>query len=139
MAYILLIEDNPASAEIVCRVLTSAGFEVRHFVKGLDGVRAARAEHPDLILLDFNLPDIDGRNLILTFKRQLGGKQAPPVVALTARTGDAEQSLAARFGCDAFVSKPFEPQALLDLVKRLLQLNLLGQGLEKAGGKNQVV
>src|SRR5260221_4077146 len=111
MSYILLIEDDLSSAEIVNRLFTTAGYSVKHCIKGLDGVRMARSEQPACILLDFNLPDIDGRNLILTFKRLFNSGIATPIVALTARTGDMEQKLAARFGCDAFVSKPFEPQS----------------------------
>src|SRR5258708_39029877 len=120
--YILLIEDNQTNADMVKRVLNIAGYEVRHFMKGLDGTRAARAEIPSLILLDFDLPDIDGKNLILTLKRQLGGQAAPPIVALTAQTGDIERRIAARFGCDAFVSKPFEPQAFVELINKLSPL-----------------
>jgi DNA-binding response OmpR family regulator len=122
MSYILLIEDSPDNATMVIRLLQSADFEVRHALRGLEGARMAREDHPSLILLDFNLPDIDGRTLALQLKKQLGGEAAPPIVALTARTGEREMRLAAHFGCTAFVGKPFVPEELLRLVKSLVQM-----------------
>jgi DNA-binding response OmpR family regulator len=120
MSYILLIEDNQANADMANRALTAAGFEVQHHLRGLDGARTARVKRPSLILLDFDLPDIDGKALILTLKRQLGGIHSPPIVAFTAQIGRAEKQLAARFGCKAFVGKPFDPQQLVELVNELV-------------------
>jgi DNA-binding response OmpR family regulator len=120
MSYILLVEDNQATADMIIRVLKAADYEVRHFIQGLEGAKMARRERPDLILMDFNLPDIDGRTMVLVLKKQLGGPAAPPIVAVTARTGDSEMYLAKSFGCDAFVSKPFLPEDLLNLIVQLL-------------------
>ena len=120
MSYILLVEDNQENADIVIRLLQSANLKVRHTLRGLDGARLARQDLPDLILMDFNLPDIDGRTLVLQLKKQLGGPAAPPIVALTARTGEHEVRLAQSFGCTAFVSKPFVPEQFLNLIKSLL-------------------
>jgi DNA-binding response OmpR family regulator len=119
--HILLIEDNQANADMIIHILQTAGFEVRHFVNGLEGARDARRERPGLILMDFNLPDIDGRTLSLLLKQQLGDRSAPPIVACTARTGDTEIKLAAKFGCTAMISKPFAPEELVSLVKKYLQ------------------
>ncbi|HLY27761.1 MAG TPA: response regulator [Aggregatilineales bacterium] len=121
MAYILLVEDNQASADIAIHTLQTSGYEVRHFTRGLDGAKVARKERPSLILMDFNLPDVDGRTLALLLKKQLGDMEAPPIVAFTARTGHSEEMLARSFGCEGFISKPFTPAGLLDLVNRLLQ------------------
>ena len=121
MSYILLVEDNQANAEMVIRIFTSAGYEVRHCVRGLEGARMARQERPSIILMDFNLPDVDGRTMALVLKKQLGGRNAPPIVAVTARSGDSEIMVAKSLGCDAFVSKPFVPEDLLNLVVGLLQ------------------
>jgi CheY-like chemotaxis protein len=117
MSYVLLVEDNPDNATMMIRLLTSAGFTVQHFDHGLDGVKAARLQRPDLILMDFNLPDIDGRTLVLTLKKQLSPKP-PPFIAVTARSGAIEEYIAKQFGCDAFISKPFEPQVFLDTVRQ---------------------
>lgn len=121
MSYILLVEDNQANADMVIRVLSSVGLEVKHFIRGLDAARAARQSRPNLILMDFDLPDIDGRSLILTLKKQLGNNVAPPIVAVTGRTADVEKELARRFGCSAFICKPFLPEDLLKVVLQLLE------------------
>jgi DNA-binding response OmpR family regulator len=121
MSYVLLVEDNQATADMIIRVMNSAGLEVRHFTRSLDGAKMARQERPAIILMDFNLPDIDGRTMVLILKKQLGGHSAPPVVAVTARTGESEEYLAKSFGCDAFVNKPFIPEDLLKLVQELIQ------------------
>ncbi len=121
MGYILLIEDNQQNADMVIHILNSIGLEVRLCLRGLDGAQLARRERPDMILLDFDLPDIDGRTLILTFKKQLGGVSAPPIVAVTARTGQMEMRVAERFGCSAFIGKPFNPGQLIKVVQELLE------------------
>ena len=120
MASILLIEDNQQNADMVIHILNSIGLEVKAFVRGLDGAQFARKERPDLILLDFDLPDIGGRTLILTLKKQLGGPAAPPIVAVTARIGQMEMKVAERFGCSAFIGKPFTPEQLIEVVHQLI-------------------
>ncbi len=123
MSHILLIEDNQANADMIIHILQSAGFEVRHFLRGFDGAKDARRERPRLILMDFNLPDIDGRTLAFLLRDQLGKASAPPIIACTARVGDDEKRIAAKFGCSAFLSKPFTASELLDLVAHLLKEN----------------
>jgi two-component system cell cycle response regulator DivK len=120
MGYILLIEDNQSNADMVIHILSAAGYQVRHFIKGLDGAKVARQERPDMILMDFNLPDIDGRTLTMVLKKQLGAG-APPIVACTARTSDVEKMLAQQFGCAAFLSKPFSSQDLMTVVERFVR------------------
>jgi two-component system sensor histidine kinase/response regulator len=115
MTYILLIEDNQQNADMMQHILTTEGYEVRHTVMGLEGAREAVKEVPALILLDFNLPDIDGKNLLLTFRRRLGS--SVPVVACTAKTGEMEKRIAKSFGAAAFLGKPFSPDELLAVVK----------------------
>ncbi len=125
MSYILLVEDNQANADMIIRLLESIHVEVRHTLRGLDGARLARQERPALILMDFNLPDIDGRTLVLQLKKQLGGPAAPPIVAVTARAGEQEERLAQQFGCTAFISKPFVPEEFLALVKSLIPAGII--------------
>lgn len=120
MAYILLVEDDQNNADMMIRLLQSINIEVRHTLHGLEAAVMARKEHPVLILMDFNLPDIDGRTMVLQLKKQLGGAMSPPIVAVTARAGEKEKRLALQFGCAAFLSKPFAPTELLDLVKQLV-------------------
>ncbi len=120
MSYILLIEDNPLNAEVVIFLLRSLNLEVRHTLRGLEGAKLARQERPALILMDYDLPDIDGRTLALLLKKQLGDTEAPPIVAVTAREGRYEERLARQFGCVAFVSKPIDDEKFIALVQRLL-------------------
>jgi CheY-like chemotaxis protein len=119
MNYILLVEDNQQNADMAIHILTTAGYEVQHAATGFDGARMARANCPALILMDFNLPDLDGRTLTLSLKRQLG-KLAPPIVAVTARAGSQEAYIAKSFGCSAFISKPYLPEELLQVVEQLI-------------------
>ena len=120
MPYVLLVEDNQDNADVAIRLLKSLHLEVRHTSKGLEGARMARQERPLLILMDFNLPDIDGRTMTLQLKKVLGNQTAPPIIAFTARTGQAEKKLAERFGCSAFISKPVVPEDFLSIIKSLI-------------------
>ncbi len=120
MSYILLIEDDLALAGMVQRLLEVAGYQVKHVPHGFDGAKLARANVPSLILMDFNLPDIDGRTLAFTLHKQLWNDAAPPIIACTSHTGRSEARLAERFGCAAFLGKPFSPQELLEIVERFV-------------------
>jgi CheY-like chemotaxis protein len=117
MSYILLVEDNKENAEMTIRILESANYRVKHVINGLESTPAVRHEKPALILMDFDLPDVNGRTMVLVLK-----KLAPtvPVVAVTARTGEAEMRIAKGFGCSAFISKPFDPQHLLTVVGKFV-------------------
>jgi len=110
---ILYIEDNPDNMVLVQRVLEARGYHLLQAMKGLDGVAAAENEQVDLILLDINLPDIDGyevaRRLRSSSKRALN---SVPIIAITANAlkGDAEKALEA--GCDVYMSKPINIREL---------------------------
>lgn len=122
MRYILLVEDNQDNADMIMHILSSARYEVQHFSRGLPAAQAARRHKPDLILMDLNLPDIDGRTLSTLLVQQLGGPAAPPIIACTARVGGNEAKLAEQGGCAAFLRKPFSPEDLLTLVQRFVPL-----------------
>lgn len=110
---ILYIEDNPDNMRLVQRALESRGYRLLQAKNGLDGVRVAETEQVDLILLDINLPDIDGyevaRRLRASDKRVLS---STPIIAVTANAlkGDAERALNA--GCDVYMSKPINIREL---------------------------
>ena len=110
---ILYIEDNPDNMRLVQRALESRGYRLIQAKNGVDGVRAAENEDVDLILLDINLPDIDGyevaKRLRASPKRAL---TTTPIIALTANAlkGDAEKALNA--GCDVYMSKPINIREL---------------------------
>jgi CheY-like chemotaxis protein len=110
---ILYIEDNPDNMMLVKRALESRGYQLLEAVNGLTGVSMAEQEDVDLILLDINLPDIDGyevaRKLRASEKHSLA---YVPVIAITANAlkGDAEKALSA--GCDVYMSKPINIREL---------------------------
>jgi two-component system cell cycle response regulator DivK len=110
---ILYIEDNPDNMRLVQRALESRGYRLIQARTGVDGVRAAESEEVDLILLDINLPDIDGyevaRRLRSSPKTALSHT---PIIAVTANAlkGDAEKALNA--GCDVYMSKPINIREL---------------------------
>lgn len=110
---ILYIEDNPDNMMLVQRALEARGYHLLKAMKGMDGVAAAESEQVDLILLDINLPDIDGyevaRRLRSSSKHEL---TRVPIIAVTANAlkGDAEKALDA--GCDVYMSKPINIREL---------------------------
>lgn len=110
---VLYIEDNPDNMMLVQRALEARGYYLLKAMKGLDGIATAENEQVDLILLDINLPDIDGyevaRRLRSSNKRQLN---SVPIIAITANAlkGDAEKALEA--GCDVYMSKPINIREL---------------------------
>ena len=105
--YILYVEDNFDNRILIRRVLEAEGYEVGEASDGLSGVRMAGERRPDLILLDINLPDIDGYEAAARL-RQIDGVAGVPIVALTANVmnGDRERTLQA--GCDGYIQKPID-------------------------------
>lgn len=119
MAKILLVEDNEMNRDMLSRRLERRGYEVIVAVDGEEGVARARAEAPDLVLMDMSLPVLDGWEAT----RQL--KSAPetksiPVVALTAHAMSGDREKATEAGCDDFDTKPVDFPRLLSKVEALL-------------------
>jgi two-component system, cell cycle response regulator DivK len=110
---VLYVEDNPDNMMLVQRALEARGYHLLKATKGMDGVETAEREQVDLILLDINLPDIDGyevaRRLRSSGKRELA---RVPIIAITANAlkGDAQKALDA--GCDVYMSKPINIREL---------------------------
>ena len=110
-ARILYIEDNAENRILVKRVLEAESYAVLEADNGIDGLRVAQEEAPDLILIDINLPEIDGYE-VTTRLRQMEALSNVPIVALTANVlkGDRERSLDA--GCDGYIQKPIDVDLL---------------------------
>jgi two-component system cell cycle response regulator DivK len=110
---VLYIEDNPDNMTLVKRALEARGYCLLEAVNGLDGVAAAEREEVDLILLDINLPDIDGYEVAKRIRSSTKHTLAYiPIIAVTANAlkGDAEKALGA--GCDVYMSKPINIREL---------------------------
>jgi len=110
---VLYIEDNPDNIMLVRRILESRGYTILESKDGLGGIAMAEKENIDLILLDINLPDIDGYEVAKRLRASSKSALAYiPIVAITANAlkGDAEKALAA--GCDVYMSKPINIREL---------------------------
>lgn len=116
---ILVIEDQEDNRVILRDLLMSVGFEVIEALNGLDGVAIAETEKPDLILMDIQLPLLDGYEATRRIKAN-PLLASIPVIAVTsyALSGDEEKATAA--GCDAYVTKPYSPRQLLATVRGFL-------------------
>lgn len=119
MAKILLVEDNETNREMLTRRLERRGFEVINAVDGENAIAVAQAAKPDLILMDMNLPVVDG---LTAMKRLKASREtsAIPIIALTAHAmaGDREKAMAA--GCDDYDTKPVEFSRLMEKIKACL-------------------
>jgi CheY-like chemotaxis protein len=122
-AVILYIEDNPDNMTLVKRAIEAIGHRFVGMPNGQEGLRKAEEIKPDLILLDINLPDIDGYEIARRL-RSCGNKHLlyVPIIAITANAlkGDAEKALEA--GCDVYMSKPINIRELWARVEGLLEV-----------------
>ena len=116
---ILCVEDNPQNMRLVRKMLGAAGYSIVEASDGLSGLRVAEEEMPDLILMDINLPDIDGMEATQRLKSNAVLARIP-IVALTANAmpGDRERFLEA--GCDGYLSKPITKTELLATVEQFI-------------------
>ncbi len=116
---ILVIEDTEDNRQIMRDLLTNAGYEYIEAVDGAAGVSSAVAHRPDLILMDIQLPGIDGYEATRRIKADPDLKHIP-IIAVTsyALSGDEAKTRAA--GCDGYVAKPFSPRQLLAKVREFL-------------------
>jgi len=116
---ILIVEDQEDNRVIMRDVLSSAGYDLIEAVNGEDGVKLAHSERPDLILMDIQLPIIDGYEAT----RQIKGStvlKSIPIIAVTSYALSGDQAKARAAGCDGYVSKPFSPRELLARVREYL-------------------
>ncbi len=116
---LLLVEDEMDLAEMVKMRLEANSYDVLTAYDGQEALDKARKEKPDLIILDLMLPKIDGYKVCRMLKFDEKYK-AIPIIMFTARAQEADKKLAEEVGADAYITKPFEPQALLDKINELL-------------------
>jgi signal transduction histidine kinase len=117
MPRILHIEDDPANRLLVRKLLQNVGHEVVDAADGLEGVRLACAQRPDLVLVDLNIPGLDGFEVTLRLRGE-PSLMGVPIVAITAE-GDRETSLAV--GCDGFLQKPIDARSFSTVIEQYLQ------------------
>jgi two-component system cell cycle response regulator DivK len=117
---ILVVEDHADNRQIVRDLLTNAGFEMIEAEDGEKGVAAAISERPDLILMDIQLPVLDGYEATRRIKANPDLK-AIPIIAVTSYALSGDQAKVIAAGCDAYVPKPYSPRVLLAKIKEFLR------------------
>ena len=116
---ILITEDSPTILEILKSVLVEEGYEVIAASDGQQALNLAKTEKPDLMVLDLMLPKIDGYKVCRMLKFDEKYKDIP-IIMLTARTNETDEKLGKEVGADAYIKKPFQPEVVIDEIKKLL-------------------
>ncbi|MEX2552331.1 MAG: response regulator transcription factor [Actinomycetota bacterium] len=114
---VLVVEDDPTVSEVVTMYLEREGFKVTSTADGLEALRMAEHQMPDLVVLDLMLPGIDGHEVF----RRLRLKSEVPVVMLTAKIEEADRVRGLEVGADDYVVKPFSPRELTLRIKAILK------------------
>lgn len=119
MKKVLVIEDNDANLYLISFILKNNGLDVIFEKEGIPGVKTAIDEQPDLIIMDIQLPDINGLEATRRIREDIKGKDLV-IVALTsyAMTGDREKALAA--GCTGYMEKPINPEIFINEINKYL-------------------
>ena len=122
MTRVLIIEDNDNNMELITFILESAGYETIRAYNGLDGVRLTNEVRPDLIILDIQLPDIDGTEVLKRIRSNNANDEIP-IIAMTsyAMAGDREKLLAT--GCTAYIEKPIDPDRVVAQIESVYREN----------------
>ncbi|MEA3349118.1 MAG: response regulator [Chloroflexota bacterium] len=117
---ILYVEDNPSNLRLVNRVLQAEGYTIIEAKNAQQTLKIIETEHPDLILMDINMPDMDGYTLTGQLKK-ITKLQNVPIIAVTANVmkGDRERTIQA--GCDGYIQKPIDVDSLPQQIAQYLQ------------------
>ncbi len=120
MSRILIVEDNEKNMKLVRDILRHKGYETLEAVNGLDGVRLASEGAPDLILMDIQLPDIDGIEALSRIRKE-PALDAVPVLAVSASVMPEDQHKIVSSGFDAYLTKPISLKPFMATVERFLK------------------
>ena len=118
-ARILVVEDNPLNLKLMRDVLEFQGFEVLTAKSVEEGIAVASITSPDLVLMDLQLPGMDGHEALLRMRSDPRCRMIP-VVAVTAFAMKGDEEVIRQGGCEAYISKPISIVAFLDTVRRFL-------------------
>jgi len=119
MSTLLLVEDNALNRNMLSRRLEKMGYTVLLAVDGEDGVAQTRAHTPDLVLMDINMPIMDGWQA-LTLLKQDPKTENIPIIALTAHTTTSDRDKADKIGFNAFAAKPIDFKPLVETIEILI-------------------
>jgi len=129
---ILVVDDNPVALFAVARPLAAEGYSVLEASTGAQGLALARAELPDLVLLDVMLPDINGVELCRQIKADADGGQSFVVLLSSVETSPDSQSLGMESGADSYIARPIENRELVARVQAMLRIKRAESALRKA-------
>ncbi len=114
----LVVEDNENNMELITFILESSGYQTLRADSGRMGIEIAVAQHPDFIILDIQLPDMNGKEVLRQVRGS--GDTTTPIIAMTsyAMAGDREKLLAA--GCTGYIEKPIDPKRVIRQIKQVI-------------------
>ena len=113
---ILVVEDQEDNRRILHDLLTNAGYEIVQAENGEEAVKVAAAQRPDLILMDIQLPLLDGYEATRRIKSD-PALRAIPIIVVTSYALSGDESMARAAGCDAYITKPYSPRAILAKIR----------------------
>ena len=117
MSNILIIEDEPELVKVLRSYLEQSGFSVLTAYRGDTGLQTWENNHPDLVILDLNLPGMDGLDVARAIRRQ----SDTPIIMVTARVEEADRLIGLELGADDYVTKPYSPREVVARVKAVLR------------------
>ncbi|SFD27241.1 response regulator [Pseudoalteromonas denitrificans] len=115
--HILIVEDEPAIAEVLCAYCTNAGYTVKHLDSGRDVINYLKNNNVDLILLDLMLPDVDG----ITLCKSTRLFSEIPIIMITAKNEEIDRLIGLEIGADDYICKPFSPREVIARIKVILK------------------
>ncbi len=129
MATLLIIEDEPELVRVLRSYLEQAGFTVLSSLRGDTGLTTWEDKHPDLVILDLNLPGMDGLEVARRIRQN--ETRRTPILMLTARADETDQLLGLELGADDYITKPFSPRIVVARVNALLRRSDTGSGSDQ--------
>jgi CheY-like chemotaxis protein len=127
--HVLVVEDNPQSVELISELIQAEGHRVTTATSGDEALSKARTDYPDLILMDIQLPGVDGLTVTRALKANAETMEIP-IVGISAHVLKEDVQRALEAGCIAYLPKPLDTRRFLDLMARLLRSDRFGRAPE---------
>lgn len=119
MQTVLLIEDNEDNTELITFIMEKHGYRVIHAENGITGVDMALRDKPDFVLLDIQLPDIDGEEVLHRIRADAAGK-VMPIIAVTSHAMADDRRRLLETGCTGYIDKPIDPMFVVEQIKEIV-------------------
>ena len=124
MKRVLVVEDNDNNMKLICLVLEKHGYEPIQAFTGLDGVEKAISERPDIILMDVQLPDINGMEAVKRI-RMVDEMQKIPIIAITSYAMSGDREMILKMGCNGYFEKPVNPLTIVKDIEKIVNSTVL--------------